>query len=335
MREFVQSSRARGHSNEKIEEVWELVSGFNGYAFCKAHSTAYGVEAFQAAWLKRYYPAEFLAGVLTNGKGFYSTLVYALECLSLGIAFLPPTVNAPGPSFEPCGDRIRVPLTQMKGLSNATRDRLLREVARAPFESIRDFCERVRPSSDELENIIRAGGFDEFAAPRPHQFWQAKAAQATVSGRNGQRWLLPPPDITDRLQTPAHEPSIREKMEWETDLFGFAISGHPLDLFPNVAWETYCPVSRLKEFVGQRVMACGLVVEQRLHHQATGEMMKFLSLADKTGIVETELFASTYQSYGAATIRYPVLEVDASVEPFDNGNGFTLRIHRVGKPRER
>ena len=231
------------------------------------------------------------------------------------------------------GDRIRVPLTRMKGLASATGDRMLRELARQRFESIRDFCERVRPSSDELENIIRAGGFDEFGGPRTHQFWQARACLSTASGSDGQGWLLPPPDIAERLHAPAHEPTVKEKLEWESDLFGFAISGHPHDLYPHIAWETYCPVSRLKEYVGQRVVACGLVVEQRLHHQVTGQVMKFLSLADKTGIVETELFASTYRSYGTATIRYPVLEVDASVEPFDNGRGFSLRVHRVGKPR--
>ena len=61
------------------------MTGFAGYAFCKAHSTAYGVEAYQAAWLKRYYPAEFMAAVLTNGKGFYDPLVYVLECSSARI----------------------------------------------------------------------------------------------------------------------------------------------------------------------------------------------------------------------------------------------------------
>ena len=61
--------------------------------------------------------------------------------------------------------------------------------------------------------------------------------------------------------------------------------------------------------------------------------MKFLTLADWTGMVETELFAATYRSYGLATVRYPVLEVVATVEPFENGRGFTLRVHRAGKPR--
>jgi DNA polymerase III alpha subunit len=119
----------------------------------------------------------------------------------------------------------------------------------------------------------------------------------------------------------------------ESDLFGFTISGHPLDLYPNIAWDTYCPVERLYNLIGKRVVSCGLVIEQRLHHQVTGEVMKFLSLADKTGIVETELFADTYRSYGIVTVRYPVLEVHATVEPYENGRGFSLRVHRVGKPR--
>jgi DNA polymerase III alpha subunit len=81
------------------------------------------------------------------------------------------------------------------------------------------------------------------------------------------------------------------------------------------------------------VTACGLIVEQRTHHQITGEPMKFLSLSDKTGIVETELFAATYKSYGLATVRYPVLEIEAKVEPFENRRGFSLRALRAGKPR--
>ena len=67
------------------------------------------------------------------------------------------------------------------------------------------------------------------------------------------------------------------------------------------------PGQSAREFVGQIVQVCGLVVEQRIHHQITGEPMKFLSLADWTGIIETELFAQTYKSYGLATVRYPVL----------------------------
>jgi len=155
-----------------------------------------------------------------------------------------------------------------------------------------------------------------------------RVAEGRVRGR-----FMVPTHVQSLELFPLHEPSRRECLEWETDLFGFAVSGHPLELFADVAWDTYCPVNRLGEFVGETVTTCGLVVEQRTHHQITGEPMKFLSLADWTGIVETELFAQTYKSYGLATVRYPVLEVEARVEHFDNGRGFSLRVLRAGKPR--
>src|SRR6185436_727883 len=75
------------------------------------------------------------------------------------------------------------------------------------------------------------------------------------------------------------------------------------------------------------------IVEQRTHHQITGEPMKFLTLADWTGMVVTELFAKTYRSYGLATVRYPVLEIVATVEPYENGHGYSMRVHRAGRPR--
>jgi DNA polymerase III alpha subunit len=317
--------------------VWLLVTGFSGYAFNKAHSTAYGVEAYQAAWLKRYHPAEFMAGVLTNGKGFYHPLVYVLECHRLGLKLLPPSINEPGPAFVPRGQVIRVPLTRVKGLATRTADRLLAARERGPFTSIADFFQRVAPSGEEIETMIRAGAFDEFGETRTRQFWQAQHLLKTFSTANdpGQAWLLPPPGLEQLPARPLKEPTRRERLQCETELFDFAVSGHPLELFDDVAWDTYCPVNRLGEFVGEIVTTCGLVVEQRTHHQITGEPMKFLSLADYTGMVETELFAQTYKSYGLATVRYPVLEVTASVEPFDNGRGFSLRVLRAGKPRSR
>ena len=98
-KEFKTSARARGHDEAAIERVWQLVAGFKGYAFCKAHSTAYGVEAYQSAWLKCYFPVDFMAAVLGNGKGFYAPLVYVLECHRLDIPLLPPWINEPGPGF--------------------------------------------------------------------------------------------------------------------------------------------------------------------------------------------------------------------------------------------
>lgn len=333
--EFFKSAAARGHTREKTQEVWELATGFAGYAFCKAHSTAYGIEAYQSAWLKRYFPAEFMAAVLTNGKGFYHALVYALEVWRLGLKLLPPSINAPGPAFVPHGKTIRVPLTNLKGLTNQTRDRLLAARKLSPFHSLSDFFHRVTPSGEEFEGMIRAGAFDEFGESRTRQFWQAQHLLKTFgsSAEPNQGWLIPPPGLEQLPGIALTEPTRKEQLEWETELFGYAVSGHPLELFDNIAWDSYCPVNRLREFAGQVVTTCGLVVEQRTHHQITGEPMKFITIADWTGIIETELFAQTYRSYGLATVRYPVLEITAKVERFENGRGQTLRVLKAGKPR--
>ncbi len=343
--EFFTSAQARGHSDEKIVEVWGLVAGFAGYAFCKAHSTAYGVEAYQSAWLKLHYPAEFMAAVLTNGKGFYDPLVYVLESYRIGLKFLPPTVNEPGPQFVAHDRAIRVPLTRTKGLSERTIKRLLAEREREPFASLADFHRRVQPTAEELEAMIRAGGFDGFGETRTRQFWEAQ--RLTKRGvRNAECGIgnlefdfeagtNPVAEFFTDNPGLLREPTRRERLEAETELFGYAVSGHLLELYPDIAWDTYCPVARMAEHVGETIVACGLVVEQRTHHQITGEPMKFLTLADWTGIVETELFAQTYRSYGLATVRYPVLEVEAKVEAFENKRGFTLRVLRAGKPRNR
>lgn len=335
-KEFVAAATQRGHDPAKIEEVWGLVTGFAGYAFCKAHSTAYGVEAYQSAWLKRYFPAEFMAAVLTNGKGFYLPLVYVLECHRLGLELLPPSVNEPGPAFHPHGQKIRVPLTRLKGLTERTSDRLLAARGQGPFTSLPDFYRRVTPGGEELEAMIRVGALDEFGESRTRQFWQAQHLVKTYGATSvpNQGWLLPPPGLEQLPGIPLNEPTRQERLRCETELFGYAVSGHPLELFADVAWDTYCPVARLGEHIRETVVTCGLVVEQRTHHQITGEPMKYLTLADWTGMVETELFAQTYKSYGLATVRYPVLEVEARVEPFENGKGFSLRVLRAGKPRQ-
>ncbi len=397
--EFTECARRHGRTEEEIAAVWALVAGFRGYAFCKAHSTAYGVEAYQSAWLKRYYPVEFMAAVLTNGKGFYSPLVYILECHRLGIPLLPPSVNEPGPQFTVTHGKIRVPLLRLKGLTRRTADRLLAERERAAFSSLADFFLRVQPLPEEMDLLIRAGAFDPFGQPRTSQYWEFKALcrsghpparpspsslhhgnnlsipneqegsrfglpfapstqistslprpgvqcpqpspsssppptpPSATSRAATQLWLLPPGNLDRLPDVPLAEPDRLARLRAEEELLGYPVSGHPLELFPDIAWNTYCPINRLGDYLGQEVVTCGLVIEQRLFHQVTGEPMKFLTIADWTGMIETELFARTYQSCGLNTVRYRVLEITATVEPFENHRGHTLRVLRAGKPR--
>ena len=113
----------------------------------------------------------------------------------------------------------------------------------------------------------------------------------------------------------------------------FTASAHPLALHGDIDWDSYVPIAELGKHVSEVVTCCGLIIEQRTASQVTGELMKFMTIADYSGMIETELFAAGYRKYGLATMRYPVLELTASVEPFASGCGYTLRIHRVGKPR--
>ena len=183
--------------------------------------------------------------------------------------------------------------------------------------------------------MIRAGAFDEFGEKRTRQFWQAQHLVKTFSSDTepNQGWLLNPPGLEQLVSVPLMEPNPPGKAGSRDGFVWLRGQRPPAGNIFRRAWDTYCPVNRLGEFVGETITTCGLVVEQRTHHQITGEPMKFLSLADWTGIVETELFAQTYKSYGLATIRYPVLEIEARVEPFENGRGFSLRVLRAGKPR--
>jgi error-prone DNA polymerase len=345
--EFAACARNNGRTESEITEVWKLVTGFRGYAFCKAHSTAYGVEAYQSAWLKHYYPAEFMAAVLANGKGFYHPLVYILECHRLRIPLLPPSVNEPGPRFPVTDGKIRVPVLRVKGLTRRTTDAIIGERGRGEFSSLTDFFLRVRPLPEEMEALIRVGALDVFGQNRTIQYWEFKSLCASRHpGRAGpgraeappspaQLWLFPPVHLDRLPSVPLAEPDRLQRLRWEEELLGYPASGHPLELFPDIAWSTYCPVNRLGDHIGEQIVTCGLVIEQRMFHQITGEPMKFLTIADWTGVVETELFARTYQSYGLNTVRYRVLEITATVEPFENGRGFSLRVLRAGKPRAR
>jgi DNA-directed DNA polymerase III PolC len=326
----------RGRTQPEIVKVWDLLFGFQGYAFCRAHSTAYGVEAYQAAHLKRYHPTEFLAAVLTNEKGFYSPLAYTLEARRLGIGFLSPDVNASRKGFYPeyrdGGAFLRVPLWKVKDLTDQTVDRITLEVQRRSFDSMSDFYRRLSPAKVEAQNLIRAGAFDSFGEPRTTQFWHLQQL-ADWPHDGDQRMLF---DSVDRpLRVPEAvltEPTNLDRMKDEQELLGFTVSGHPLDLFPSIDWTKYCQIAELGRHFGQRVRVCGLSFADRIAHQEDGQPMKFISLCDYTGFVETELFAAVYKAFGMETIKSPLIEVEGTVEPFENGKGFTLRVLKVRQP---
>jgi DNA-directed DNA polymerase III PolC len=326
---FRVAALAHGRTPVEIDAVWNLLLGFQGYAFCRAHSTAYGVEAYQAAWCKRYHPLEFLCAVLTHGKGFYNRLVYSIECRRLGLNFLPPDVNLSSTVFHPENGAIRVPLTLIKGLGDSV---LKCWMQGRPFQSLRDFIVRCRPDVPEIAALIRVGAFDGFGDSRARQFWQSRLL---VRETNRSSWDLPLESTGGSMPTDAQlsTEDHLERLKAEQELLGFPVSGHPLDLFPDVNWDSYCPLAALQERIGQRVTVAGLVIEDRLHRQADGKLMKFLTLCDPSGTMDGELFAAAYRRFGVEVVRHPVIEATGVVLANSPGAGCTMRILRLGAPR--
>jgi len=174
--EFRASALALGRTPEETERVWKMVSEFRGYMFNKAHSAAYAVEAYAGAWLKTRYPVEFLAAVLSSRRGFYASIVYVLEALRLGARFLPPDLHLSDPRrFTVRSREIRLPLDQVRGLSQATLDRI---VEHRPFRDPADFYRRVQPSRPEWLALLKAGALDSFGEPRGSLFWRLQRLEA-------------------------------------------------------------------------------------------------------------------------------------------------------------
>ena len=319
--EFRASALALGRSPEEIQRVWQMVSEFRGYMFNKAHSAAYAVEAFAGAWLKTRYPAEFLAAVLSSRRGFYAPIVYVLEALRLGARFLAPDLHLSDPRrFTVGGMEIRLPLDQVRGLSQAALDRI---VEHRPFRDPGDFYRRVRPDRPEWLALLKAGALDCFGEPRGGLFWRLQRLEAY--GAPGRRLIEPE-------SPPPFEPSAENRARWEAEVLGFPVSLHPLALWGAcVPWKDFLSAAdlarRQQSFYGKTVRVAGLIVADRRHPTANG-VMKFVTLADWTGFLEAALFADVYRGYGHLTVQ-PVIGLEAAVEPFDNRRGFTLRAMRV------
>ena len=144
-------------------------------------------------------------------------------------------MNQPGLPFTDCGRSIRAPLISVKGMTERTRDRIILEREHGEFSSVADFYRRVMPAPEEMEAMIRVGAFDEFAKTRTAQSWGAQFLRRFYgsTAESDQGWLWAAARRRAAAGMPLREPTRRERLQWEIELFGFAVSGHPLELFDN------------------------------------------------------------------------------------------------------
>jgi len=175
---FVKGASERGVSEEKIEEVWQMMMGFEGYSFCKPHSASYTLVAYKSAYLRARYPAEFMAAVISNGGGYYSTFGYLSEARRMGLKVLPPGINESEIKYTGKDREIRVGLMQLKDLSQEGLEFIVRERSKhGPFESLDNFLPRTsgHVHLQDVRVLIKAGCFDSVVhgETRPALLWKA------------------------------------------------------------------------------------------------------------------------------------------------------------------
>jgi len=170
---FISGAIERGMMPEAARELWRQLSGFAGYAFCKAHSASYAYVSYQATYLKAHFPAEFMAAVLANGGGFYHQAAYVSEARRMGLRILPPDVNHAELDFTGEDDWIRVGLRQVMSLSERTARSIIASRRSGPYASLANFCARTTATVGEVQNLIRCGAFESLGQTRPQLLWEA------------------------------------------------------------------------------------------------------------------------------------------------------------------
>ncbi|RMF57255.1 MAG: DNA polymerase III subunit alpha [Calditrichaeota bacterium] len=322
--EFVEGCLKNGIDKKIAEDIYELIFKFASYGFNKSHSAAYSVLAYQTAYLKRHFPAEFMAATLTSEIDDTKRIMILIEeCKRMGLEVLPPDINHSGADFEvPEPGKISFALTAIKNVGrNAIKNILKVREEHGPFTSLFQFLQHVDlrlVNKKTLESLIQAGALDSLEGNRAQKFaaiemalkfaqsYQARALNTTqvslfdlMSGEgNGS-------EVHDELvQYPAlpevEEWSLQERLNREKELLGFYISGHPLDkfrreieLFSNLDWENP------DTFKTNSIVRTGaMITTVKNHMDRKGRFMAFVTFEDKFNSFEGVVFASTYEKFG-------------------------------------
>jgi len=309
--QFVRGAAARGATRETIEAIWTMIMSFAGYSFCKPHSASYAQVSFKSAWLRAHYPAEFMAAVISNRGGFYSTFAYLSEARRMGLAILPPDVNASDWTYTGAGRTIRVGLMQLKGLAREVADRVLEErTVRGSFRSLQDFLDRVHPEEAQARLLIRAGCLDSIAGDvtRPGLLWRLYAGAERRQGQrsmvNGQ-WRIGEP-----LPIPPDYPEER-RVRHEIETVGFPLSRHPLTCYrEELRGVRWVPACDLRRHIGRRITMIGWLITGKVVETKDGKPMEFVSFEDTTGLYDATFFPDAYRRFChlLATDRPYVLE---------------------------
>ena len=322
---------------EKVaNEIYDEMISFASYAFNKSHAAAYSVVAMQTAWLKRYYPVQFMAAMLNSVYGNAGKIAgYIQYCRGRGIPVLPPDINRSRWKFTVDRESAAVPairfgLGAVKAVGHGAVKAIVAERERAPYRDLFDFCRRIDPGECKkrvVESLIQAGAFDGMGANRPQMLMSyERAMDASQNSRKknvaGQVSLFDMfgADQEDSLfEETMRYPVVddcpaRTKLQMEKEATGVYMTGHPLDDWQQVMKEMSFSTARIAEMeeAEDRGMSLdGAVVEMggilaAVNGKATkkGDYMAFVTLEDMTGQIECLVFPKVYEKY------QPLLQAD-------------------------
>ena len=336
---FDEGCRANGIAEPIIDAVWEMISSFAGYSFCKAHSASYAMVSFQCAYLKAHHPAHFLARVIANQGGYYATSAYVEEARRRGVPIRGACVQASRWKTAPepittATHAIRLGLQLVKGLSRATAAAIERERARAPFAGVRDLRQRTGAASDELAALASAGAFDALTPHLNHaqRAWLVAVVARADDGcaravRGGQALLDLATDVRDVLP-----PALRDlprvevlRRRWAT--LGCLAEAHPLALWPISARGpqrcrdvTAANQGKQVAFVARAISRKDVSATYRTdaHGRELAQPryapMSFVTVEDETALVETIWFPETYAWHAGLLERGEPLRLGGVVE---------------------
>ncbi|MHA6485225.1 DNA polymerase III subunit alpha [Paenibacillus sp. strain BS8-2] len=328
---FVKGSMSQGYTEVEANRVYDMIVRFADYGFPRAHAAAYGVLAFQTAWLKAHYPVPFMASMLASVTGnMRKTAEYADECRRTGIPVLPPDVNESGISFTPVGGSVRFGLASVKNVGTQAIDAITRERGDGPYESLLDLCKRVDlrvVNKRVLESLIQAGACDSFPG---HRAQLLAALDETVE--TAQKWRKEREELQiemfgfEEVQNWDVElPEVRafatsQLLDFERELLGMYLSGHPLD---NVSAKLEdLELDRLVELAdatdGYVAHIAVMVAGLKPFTNKKGNAMGFLEVEDRIMRVEAVVFPAVWKRCGDKLKREGLYIMQATVQQQDD-----------------
>ncbi|UOA07958.1 DNA polymerase III subunit alpha [Methylobacter sp. S3L5C] len=335
--------------------VFDLMEKFAGYGFNKSHSAAYALVAYQTAWLKVHFPAEFMAAVLSADMDNTDKVVVLIEeCRQMKLAILPPTLNVSTYRFAVNDDNhIVYGLGAIKGVGQAAiEDMLIERNNNGPFSGLYDLCKRVdlrKFNRRVLDALIRAGAFDEFDDNRARHLAELPTAlraaeQHGKMAQTGQNDLFSLPgsdsetenndntvDNTDAYAAIIQPWSDKERLAAEKQTLGLFLTGHPIDQYESELKNfTHGKIGTLQVSRGNvEARIAGLVVEVRTRQTKQGKTMGFATLDDKTGRLECAVFGEVYEKYRGIFTRDNLLIAEGSLGIDNFSGGLRLMVEKL------